>query len=77
VLSVVAALVTIAVVDSTDPTVRGTADLQDLGGETLLGSIPALLNPADTRRRKVQWASAITGYAVAIVVVAATVVLHR
>jgi polysaccharide biosynthesis transport protein len=77
VLSVVAALVCVAVVDSTDPTVRGTADLQQLAGETLLGSIPALLNPNDLRRRKVRWLSALTGYALATVIVAATVVLHR
>ncbi len=67
----------VTAVDAADPTVRGTADLQEMTGMTALGTIPALSNPRDVIRRRIQWSSAIVAFAAAFVAVAVTVVLKR
>jgi hypothetical protein len=38
-----------------------------------LGSVPYLMNPKDMRRQKLVWGSALAGFTVAAVLVAATV----
>ncbi|HEY4772025.1 MAG TPA: hypothetical protein VIH50_03260 [Steroidobacteraceae bacterium] len=59
--------------DASDPTLRGNYDLQAIMHTSAIGSIPKLLNPRDTRRQRLIWSTAILGYGVAIVLVAATV----
>jgi uncharacterized protein involved in exopolysaccharide biosynthesis len=63
-----------ALVDASDPTVRGAADLHVLLDLTALGTIPRMLNPTDRRKRKLAWASALVAYAAAIALVAFVVV---
>jgi len=67
----------VAAADAADPTVRGTADLQEIMGITAIGAIPTLLNPSDRRRRSLRWASALAVFTVACVFVMATVYLNR
>jgi polysaccharide chain length determinant protein (PEP-CTERM system associated) len=67
----------VTAIDAADPTVRGTADLQEITGMMAIGAVPTLLNPKDLRRRKLRWGSAVAIFAVASVVVAMTVVLKR
>lgn len=67
----------VAAADAADPTVRGTADLQEIMGITAIGAIPTLLNPSDRRRRSLRWASALTVFTAACVFVLATVYLNR
>lgn len=62
-----------AAVDASDPTLRGNNDLQMIMHTGAIGSIPNLLNPRDLRRQKLVWGSAIAGFTVAAVLVAATV----
>jgi polysaccharide chain length determinant protein (PEP-CTERM system associated) len=62
-----------AAVDASDPTLRGNSDLQMIMQTSAIGSIPNLLNPRDMRRQKLVWGSAIAGFTVAAVFVAATV----
>jgi hypothetical protein len=42
-----------------------------------VGAIPRLLNPRDQMRKRMQWGSAIAAFAVASVIVAATIFLKR
>jgi succinoglycan biosynthesis transport protein ExoP len=63
-----------AAVDAADPTLRGNSDLQMIMQSSAIGSIPMLLNPKDLRRRRLVWGSALAGFAVAAVLVAAVVV---
>jgi succinoglycan biosynthesis transport protein ExoP len=60
-------------VDASDPTLRGNNDLQMIMQTSAIGSIPKLLNPKDLRRQRLVWGSAIAGFTVAAVFVAATV----
>ena len=62
-----------AAVDASDPTLRGNNDLQMIMQTSAIGSIPKLLNPKDLRRQRFAWGSAIAGFTVAAVFVAATV----
>jgi succinoglycan biosynthesis transport protein ExoP len=62
-----------AAVDASDSTLRGNSDLQAIMQTSAIGSIPTLLNPKDLRRRKLVWASALAGFALAAVLVTATV----
>jgi polysaccharide chain length determinant protein (PEP-CTERM system associated) len=66
-----------AAVDASDPTLRGNSDLQMIMQTSAIGSIPTLLNPKDLRRQKLVWGSAIAGFAVVAVFVAATVLARR
>jgi len=76
VLGVATAFATMAAVDAADPTVRGTADLHETAGEmALIGAVPLLFTPRDVRLRRLHWASAIGAFAIASVLVAATVYL--
>jgi polysaccharide chain length determinant protein (PEP-CTERM system associated) len=70
------ALGCVTAVDAADPTVRGTADLQEITGGPAIGAIPVLLSPSDLQGRKLRWSSALALFAVAIVV-AVTLVLIR
>ena len=77
-LGAATAFVSVAAVDATDPTVRGTADLHEIaGGTALIGAVPGLLTRRDVRLRRLNWASAIGAFAIASGVVAATVYLRR
>jgi capsule polysaccharide export protein KpsE/RkpR len=67
----------VTIVDATDPTVRGTADLQELTGAAALGVVPTLLNPIDVRERRLRWGAAIAVFAIASLGVAFTVILKR
>jgi polysaccharide chain length determinant protein (PEP-CTERM system associated) len=62
-----------AAVDASDPTLRGNNDLQMIMQTSAIGSIPRLLNPKDLRRQRLVWGSALAGFTVAAVFVAATV----
>jgi len=63
-------------VDSSDATVRGVDDLQEVMEVTPVGAIPVLFNHADLRQRRRKWAVALSGFAVATALVAVTVVLR-
>lgn len=67
----------VTIVDATDPTVRGTADLQEITGVAAIGVVPTLLNPRDVRARRLRWGSAIAVFAIASLCVAFTVFLKR
>jgi protein tyrosine kinase modulator len=58
-----------AMVDASDPTVRGARELNALLASTAIGTIPRMLNPADQRRRKLAWAGALVAYSAATAVV--------
>lgn len=60
----------VALVDASDPTVRGAADLNALLDSAPIGTIPRMLNPDDRRKRKFGWVSATVAYAAAIAIVA-------
>ncbi|MGH9644396.1 MAG: hypothetical protein ACRD3Q_18490 [Terriglobales bacterium] len=64
-------------VDAADPTVRGTADLQEITGATPMGAIPWLLTPQDVRRRKLGWSAAIAVFGAASLVLAVTILARR
>jgi uncharacterized protein involved in exopolysaccharide biosynthesis len=66
-----------AMADASDPTLRGNGDLQMIMQTSAIGSIPKLLNPADLRRQRFVWGSAIAGFAAAAVFVAATVLAQH
>jgi hypothetical protein len=66
--------IAVAVAESTDPTVRGAADLPPLPGASVLGTIPIILRPEDRRRRVLLWSSVSAVYALAIVFVGFTIV---
>lgn len=63
------------VVDASDPTVRSSADLQDIMAETPFAAVPLILNRADLRRRRMIWSSVSAAYVVAGLVVALLVVM--
>jgi succinoglycan biosynthesis transport protein ExoP len=67
----------VTIVDATDPTVRGTADLQEITGVAAIGVVPTLMNPRDVRARRLRWGSAIAVFAIASLCVAFTVFLKR
>jgi succinoglycan biosynthesis transport protein ExoP len=62
-----------AVVEASDPSVRGTDDLQDIMETTPIGAVPIILNPKDVRRRHLVFGSVTAGYLVAAIIVAITV----
>jgi capsular polysaccharide biosynthesis protein len=66
----------VTAVDAADPTVRGTADLQEITGGPAIGAIPVLLSPSDLEGRKLRWSSGLALFAVASAV-ALTLVLIR
>jgi polysaccharide biosynthesis transport protein len=67
----------VTIVDATDPTVRGTADLQEITGVSAIGVVPTLLNSRDMHQRRLRLGSAIAVFAIASAGVAVTVLLHR
>jgi succinoglycan biosynthesis transport protein ExoP len=67
----------VTMVDATDPTVRGTADLQEITGVAAIGVVPILLNPRDVRERRLRLGSVVAVFAIASVCVALTVLLNR
>jgi polysaccharide biosynthesis transport protein len=64
-----------AMVDASDPTVRGTRDLTALLNSAAIGTIPRMLNPADKRKQKFAWATGLIAYAAAIALVTFIVVI--
>ena len=62
------ALGCVTAADAVDPTVRGTADLQEVTGGPAIGAIPVLFTPEDLQARKLRWSSALVLFAFAIVV---------
>jgi polysaccharide chain length determinant protein (PEP-CTERM system associated) len=66
-----------ALADASDPTVRGTEDLQEIMEATPLGSIPVLLTTRDRRRHRMQWAAAVMAYAVGAVLMGATILIRQ
>jgi succinoglycan biosynthesis transport protein ExoP len=67
----------VTAVDAADPSVRGSADLQEIIGTAPIGAIPRLRNSKDLRLRKLQWGSVVAVFAVAFIAVAATVLSAR
>jgi polysaccharide chain length determinant protein (PEP-CTERM system associated) len=70
------ALGCITVADVTDPTVRGTADLQEITGGPAIGAIPVLLSPDDLQGRKLRWSSALVLFVFAIAVAGMLVLIR-
>lgn len=68
---------TAAMVDASDPTVRGSGDLQALLSTEPLGAIPHMLNPADRRKRRLAWAGASVAYAAGIAVAVFVVLIAK
>jgi succinoglycan biosynthesis transport protein ExoP len=62
-------------VDASDPTVRSSADLQDIMDVAPMGAIPLLLNGADLRQRRVTLTAVCTGFAAAAGLVAVTIIM--
>jgi succinoglycan biosynthesis transport protein ExoP len=60
---------TAAMVDASDPSVRGSTDLSHLLGAAAIGTVPRMLNPSDRRRMKFAWATAVLGYGAATALV--------
>lgn len=65
--------VAVAIVESTDPSVRGAADIPAIPGVAVLGTIPVILRPEDRRKRALVWGSVAAVYGVAVVIVGFTV----
>jgi protein tyrosine kinase modulator len=66
-----------ALVDASDPSVRGASDVTTLLGTAAIGSVPRMLNPADRRKRKYAWGGAIVAYGTATALVAFVVVVAQ
>jgi polysaccharide biosynthesis transport protein len=64
-----------AMVDASDPAVRGSSELSALLGTAAIGTVPRMLNPADQRKRRLAWASAVVVYGTATALVAFVVLL--
>lgn len=56
-----------------DPTVRGSSDLQQLTGQSMIAAVPILLNRTDRRARRLRWASVAAAFSAALIAVIATV----
>jgi polysaccharide chain length determinant protein (PEP-CTERM system associated) len=67
---------TAAIVEASDPTVRGSDDIQGIMDMAALGAVPLLMNRADRRRRSLVWASVSAVFLVALIVVATTAVVR-
>lgn len=65
-----------ALADASDPTVRGSEDLQEILEVTPLGAIPMLLTTQDRRRYRARWAAALAAYTAGAVLMAATIYLR-
>ena len=63
------------IVDSADPTVRGTEDLNSILETPPIAAVPAILNRSDIRVRRFRWAAAIGAYVAAVIAVAAQIKL--
>ena len=61
------------IVDSSDPTVRGTDDLFSIMGAPPIAAVPGILNRSDVRVRRLGWAAAIGAYVAMSIAVAATI----
>ncbi len=70
------ALGCVTAADAADPTVRGTADLQEIAGGPAIGAIPVMLSPNDLQARKLRWSSALVLFASAIVVAGMLVLIR-
>jgi polysaccharide chain length determinant protein (PEP-CTERM system associated) len=66
------ALLMAVIRDASDPTVRGSEDLEGVF-DVPMGAIPLILNQADRRRRKLLWGSMSAAYLAAIALVAVVV----
>jgi uncharacterized protein involved in exopolysaccharide biosynthesis len=64
----------IAVIESSDPNVRGMRDLSELTDVPVIGAIPVLLNRDDRRRRMWIWSATSAAFVVAALFVAITVI---
>ncbi len=69
------ALLVAVIVDGSDPTVRGTEDLQAVFDVAPIGAVPAILNRHDRRRRNWRWGSVSAAYLAGAVLVAIVVVM--
>jgi hypothetical protein len=58
--------------DASDPTVRGSEDLEGIF-DTPMGGIPLILNQADRRRRRLLWGSVSAAYLTAVILVVVVV----
>ncbi len=66
-----------AMVDASDPSVRGASELTALLGVEAIGMVPRMLNTSDRRKRRLTWLSAAAAYAAATALVAFVVVLAQ
>jgi succinoglycan biosynthesis transport protein ExoP len=73
VLSAALAAAAVAIVESSDATVRGAIDVAGLGNMEILGTVPEILLPSDRVRRRLVWGGMSIVYAAAAVVVFVTV----
>jgi polysaccharide biosynthesis transport protein len=63
--------------ESSDPTVRSSGDVTELADLRILGAIPKLLTAKDQRKQRLLWGSMAGGYAIAVALVAVTVVISE
>lgn len=61
------ALGCVTVADAADPTVRGSADLQEIIGAQAIGAVPVLLSAVDLDRRRRRWGSVMMLFGIAAV----------
>jgi len=62
-----------ALSENSDPSVRGSRDVNELTDIAVIGAVPFVLNPADRRRRRLGWTVATASLAAALLIVGITV----
>ena len=75
VLGVLLAVLAAVVVDSGDPTVRGTDDLEATFGRMPMGVVPPIPNPGDLRRKRLYLGSMAGAYGLAVAGIVAAVTI--
>jgi len=68
VLGLALAAAAVSIVESIDPTVRGSRDLLGLNGLPILGMVPEILLPNEQARRRRAWGTVIALYAAFVVI---------
>jgi uncharacterized protein involved in exopolysaccharide biosynthesis len=63
--------------DASDPTVRGSDDLEDVFNTAPIAAVPVILNQYDFKRRKIVWGFVSAAYAAAAALVTVTVLLAK
>lgn len=67
------AIVAAVIADASDPSVRGSLDLQEIMSTTPMGAVPVIFNRQDVQQRRKLWGAVAAVYGIAAVVVTITV----